>query len=309
MLDVRSSADFAHSHIVSALSVPAEDGLDAPRLFQRILDHDEEWGWQMQFPFVVVFDEATCERANWLVSELRAAISDRADAKDFEGADRPERLLRRLAFQCQQILLLRHSNFVSAFGSCCTDGNEWKAAAFFDKLGPLPRCGLLHPRIYVAGRQVMLSADLIATLGVTHAVVNADALDAMDGTSGGGSQRPFTERAADVHGVRYLKCAISENQQDADEVDMPRVFEGAAQFLAACSAEGGVGLVRMHGQSCSAGVVCAFLVSTWGLTVESAWRKVQEACIKVDERFVWWDALRRLPPGKQPLEDAPASPS
>lgn len=294
MLDVRALEQFGRSHIVCAVPVPAEDGPDALRLFQRILDHDHEWGWLLQFPVVVIYDEQTRERASWLVGALRSVIQVRAGLDGFEGADCAERLLRRLAFQCREILLLKHAEFAETFRCCCLDGLDWKGSSWFDRFGPLPRCALLRPRIYIAGRQVQLTQELLMTLGVTHAVVNADAWDAMDGTSGGGGTQPPTSgRAVDVPGVHYLKCGVPEWEDDAD---VPHVLDGAARFLSACDAEGGVGLVRMHGQSCSLTVVCAFLVVARGLTVETSWQIIRKACIRADERLVWWGPLRKLMP-------------
>mmetsp|Transcript_64353 Transcript_64353/g.140099 ORF Transcript_64353/g.140099 Transcript_64353/m.140099 type:complete len:93 (+) Transcript_64353:2-280(+) len=85
---------------------------------------------------------------------------------------------------------------------------------------------------------------------------------------------------------------------------MPRVLEGAARFLMSCEALGGVGLVRLHGQSRSAAVLCAFLIVSRGLSVDQAWSRFQEAKIEVDPALVMWDALRHLPASVRAIQDA-----
>uniref|UniRef100_A0A7S4V5H9 Uncharacterized protein n=1 Tax=Alexandrium monilatum TaxID=311494 RepID=A0A7S4V5H9_9DINO len=302
MLDVRSSAAYAREHVVCAVSTPAEDGLSTECLFQRILDHDDIWGWLLQFPVVVVYDGDSEDRASWLVDTLCGAITDRAAVRGFEGADNTERLLRRLAFQCQQILLLKHKDFSQAFGFACASGCDWTCADFFEQHGPLPRCALLQPRVYLAGRQVRPTAGMLQLLGVSRVAVNADAWDVMDGTSGGGGNE-LQDRPEDAPGVLYLKCEVADRD---DDPDILRVLQGAAQFLAAGAAIGGVGLVRLHGQSRSASVVCALVMLSRGLSVDAAWALFEEAGIRVDTRLVWWDALRRLPTARA-LEDAPAA--
>lgn len=316
MLDVRAQEAFVRSHIVSAVSVPAEDEYQAEALFRRIVDHDDNFGWMLQFPVVVVFDESTLERKDWVIQMLLEAIEARSGLQGFDGADQSERLLRRLAFQCRQILWLRHGDFAEAFPFCCASGAEWSSAAFFEKFGPLPRCALLEPRIYLAGRQVTLTQEMLELLGVTHAVVNGDALDVLDGTSGGqgGRPNPFQERPADAEGVRYLKCDVPDHEFHED---LPQVLAAAARFLAAHAAagggaplqggRGGAGLVRLYGQSRSASVVCAYLVLMRQLSLTEAWQVLEETGIQLDQRLVWWEALRRLPAPAPALVDRGAA--
>jgi hypothetical protein len=292
MLDVRSEQDFCNSHILCAVSVPCEDGLDKENLFRRILEHDDSWGWCLQFPFVIVYDEATSERAQWLLNVLTEAVVDRTDVEDFQGADRSEQLLRRLGFQCRSILLLSHDRFSESFDFCCTSGKEWKAASFFEGFGPLPRCALSQPRVFLAGRQVRLTQDLLKLLGVSHIVVNADYWDIVDGTSGGGDHmKPFQDRHNDVAGMRYLKCEIPDRE---DHEDMMQVLQGTADFLQCCAAQGGVALICVQGQSRSAAVVCAYLMLSHSKSVQDAYATFQEAHIQIDPNLVWWNALRRL---------------
>merc|ERR1719512_545792 len=92
--------------------------------------------------------------------------------------DRSTQLLRRLARQCQQVLLLSQEEFQQHFAFCCTGGDDFSASTtFFDEMGPLPRCALLQPRIFLAGRQVWFKPGLLSTLGVTHVAVNGDSWD------------------------------------------------------------------------------------------------------------------------------------
>jgi len=101
--------------------------------------------------------------------------------------------------------------------------------------------------------------------------------------------------------VRYLKCDVPD--VDSHE-DLPQVLAAAARFMAAKSQDG-AGLVRLHGQSRSASVVCAYLVLMRQLSVDDAWRVFKDARIQVDERLVWWDALRQLPAPAPALTDGP----
>ncbi|CAE8598445.1 unnamed protein product [Polarella glacialis] len=59
MLDVRRRDAFRHAHIVCAVSAPVEDGPEKAQLMQRILDHDCNYGWMLQHPFVIVHDDET----------------------------------------------------------------------------------------------------------------------------------------------------------------------------------------------------------------------------------------------------------
>lgn len=299
-LDVRASAAFLESHLVCAVSVPAEDGFDARRLFERILSHDDVWGWCLQHPLVIVHDEASYERAQWLADVLCQVVAVRADLTGFEGADRAESLLRRLGFQCREIFLLRGQDFAYAFASCCTGGDTFAAAPFFDRLGPLPRCALLHPRIFIAGSNVRLTEDMLQTLGVTHMVVTADAWDVIDSSSGGGGGQ--RGRDPDVSGVCYLKCDIPPRQEDKQ---VATVLEGAARFLQGSAAQGGVSLICLDAESRSAAVLCGFLVASRGLSVDASWLVFQEAGIKAAEPGDWWSALQLLPAlsRKRSLED------
>lgn len=291
MLDVRSSHHFKLCHAVCAVSAPVEDGMDEGQLLERIRDHDENYGWMLQHPFVIVHDEASSARAAWLVEVLRRAVADRREAQVVEGADPSEYLLRRLASQCRQILLLRHAEFEMAFPFCCANGaGDFAAVSFFDSLGPLPRCVLLQPRIYVAGRQVSLTTTLLAQLSATHVVVNASSEDMADGTSGGGGGW-LADRPADSPNVLYLKCDVADSD---DAAHVPSILSGAAAFLEDGSAKGGAGLVRLHGQSRSASVFLAFLIQTKKLSVQHAWSTLQECGMAVDERLIWWDALQSL---------------
>jgi len=312
MLDVRPAEAYRAGHIVCAVSAPLEDGLDEARLLQRVVEHDEIWGWCLQHPFVVVYDEASSQRAQWLVGVLRRIVdggndgAERAPSPATPGA----RLLQRLSWQTRQVLLLRHADFFDQFGMCCSQGNGWDACAFFDELGPLPRCAAVHPRIFLAGRAVQLQEALLRRLGVTHLVVNADAWDVMDSTTGGGSRYMFSDRLADVSGMRYLKCDIPDVDEDADILP---VLAGAAQFLQECAAQGGVALVKVHGLSRSASVACAFLMQSRGLSPESALDSLKAAGLgSLDERIIWWEALRGLRASagqrKRALEDT-AQPS
>lgn len=291
MLDVRSDSEFCKSHILCAVSAPSGDGHDTHQLFRRILQHDDIYGWCLQHPFVIVYDESTSERVKWLVDVLTDAVAARAGLDGFDGADRSEQLLRRLSFQCKEILLLPHQRFADEFGFCCMAGDEWGAASVFERLGPLPRCALLQPPVFLAGRQVTLSEDMLRTLGITHVVVNGDFWDVMDGTSGGGSQRPFQTRHADVPGICYLKCDIPDREEDDN---LLQVLEGTASFLQQCAAHGGRALVCMHGQSRSAAVVCAFVMESSSKSVNEAWEIFQEAHIQTDSNLIWWSSLQQL---------------
>jgi len=307
MLDVRSHFDFIQSHVVCAVSAPAEDGFDEPTLLQRILDHDDIFGWCLQHPFYIVHDDRTLDRAEWLANVLCRAVVMHADMNLADDASRAERLLRRVGCQCRKVLFLRHGDFAQTFGFCCARGHEWDAAPFFDRLGALPRCALLHPRVYLAGRQVKLTHALLSSLRVTHVVVNADAFDVMDHTSGGGGSDVHgmpVDRSDDVPGLCYLKCEIPDHEADPDILP---VLAGAARFLATCATQGGIGLVQMHGQSRSASLVCAFLMLTQGLTPEGAWRVVEEARIELDPNLLWWNALQKLPTLIHVLEDEPST--
>jgi len=291
MLDVRARSTFLQSHVVCAVSIPAEDGPNEAQLLQRILDHDEEWGWCLQHPFFVVYDTSTRSRAEWLAETLRKVVFQYSQLP--EGSSKEEsrsiQLLRRLARQCKQVLFLDQAAFESNFAFCCTGGDDFSAStSFFDQVGPLPRCALPQPRIFLAGRQVFFKPALLSTLGVTHVVVNGDSWDVMDGTSGGGSQ---FDRPGDVEGIRYLKCDIPDRD---DDPDLPQVLIGVAQFLAACAQEGGVALVRLHGQSRSASAICAFVMLARQLSVQAAWRLVEEAGMRLDARLVWWEALGKI---------------
>jgi len=289
LLDVRAHASFCNSHIVCAVSVPAEDGADQSKLFQRILDHDESWGWCLQHPFTIVYDDDSQERADWLVKVLCQTVQARASMSGFEGADNQEQLLRRLAFQCKRLLLIRHDDFQRAFGFCCASGPTWTATEFFDRLGPLPRCALLQPRIFVGGRQTKFTPQLLQELGVSRVVVNGDYQDIIEGTSGGAIA--FADRPLDVDGIRYLKCDVADVDEDPD---LPRILEGAADFLAACLTDGSAGLVRVHGQSRSASVVVALLRLTRQLSVDGAWEILKNSGIRLDDRLLWWSALREM---------------
>lgn len=313
MLDVRSAAEFAGSHVFCTVSAPQEDGPEEARLLERILEHDENWGWCLEHPFFVVYDDATRERAEWLVGVLRGAVlqyaaprrsEDRENTAEAYTADRGTKLLRRLADQCRQILYLRHDAFQQHFPFCCAAGAGFASEGLFEKLGPLPRCAFLQPRVFAAGRQVKLTTELLQMLGVTHVVVNSDSWDAMDGTSGGGGT--VLERPKDTPGVRYLKCEVPE---EGDDPDIPEVLQGAAKFLASCAAEGGVGLVKMHGQSRSLSVLCAFLIVARGFSVDAAWRSLEEARIQFDSKLVWWEALRALAGQRRALQNAATAPS
>lgn len=294
MLDVRSRDEFLKSHVVCAVSTPAEDGLDEAKLLSRILEHDDSWGWCLQHPFFVVYDETTRSRAEWLGSVLRKVVLQyQAEDCPMQGEDstasRSFRLLRRLACQCKQILLLSYRDFEDSFAFCCTGGDNFSVSTrIFEEFGPLPRCALLQPRVFLAGRNVQMKPQLLAALGVTHVAVNGDAWDVMDGTSGGRSQ---FERSEDLQGVRYLKCDIPDRD---DDPDIPQVLLGVAQFLISCADEGGSALVRIHGQSRTASAICAFVMIARGLSVEVAWRVVEEAGITIDKNLVWWGALQAV---------------
>jgi len=171
------------------------------------------------------------------------------------------------------------------------EGGEWEAPAFFDKVGPLPRCAVLQPRIYLAGRQVQLTKELLNLLAATDVVVNADWLDRMHGTSGGNAGRPCQDRHSDVEGVRYLKCDIPDCQ---DTAELPEILGGTAEFLQCCANNGGVAVVYMHGQSRSAAVICAFLMASRNVPLDSAWQIFEETKIRIDPSLVWWDALRNF---------------
>lgn len=294
MLDVRSRDDFLKSHVLCAVSIPLEDGPDEIRLLQRILDHDDEWSWCLQHPFFIVYDEATRGRAEWLAGVLRKVALQHAGSEEVDAEDRGGQLLRRLARQCQQLLFLAHQEFEEHFAFCCVGGENFASIGLFQDLGPLPRCALLKPRVFLGGRQVWLTPKLMSFIGVTHVAVNGDAWDAMNGTSGGGSQ---FERPVDVQGVRYLKCDVPDCEEDPD---IPQVLAGVAQFLSTCAEEGGVSLVRIHGQSRSASAICAFLMLARRISVQVAWEAVQRAGVRLDERLVWWSALRSLEPGAGP---------
>eukprot|EP00929_Paragymnodinium_shiwhaense_P017010 TRINITY_DN12586_c0_g1_i1.p1 TRINITY_DN12586_c0_g1~~TRINITY_DN12586_c0_g1_i1.p1 ORF type:complete len:362 (-),score=42.92 TRINITY_DN12586_c0_g1_i1:76-1161(-) len=297
LLDVRAHSSFCASHIVCAVSVPAEDGLDPSKLFQRILDHDEEWGWCLQHPFTIVYDDDTQERADWLARLLCQTVQTRTGLSGFDGADNQERLLRRLAFQCKRLLLLRYDDFKSAFGFCCTAGPTWTATEFFERLGPLPRCALLQPRIFIGGRQTKFTPQLLQELGISRVVVNGGYWDILDGTSGGASAgapgRPvdaaiaFADRPSDVDGISTAPCST--------------ILEGAANFLAGCLTDGSAGLVRVHGQSRSASVVVALLRLTRQLSVDAAWEILLRSGIRLDGSLVWWNALREMPMRKAGL--------
>lgn len=310
MIDVRAAAEFLKSHVICAVSAPAEDGLEKQRLMQRILEHDEEFGWCLEIPFFfVVYDEATKDRADWLASVLQGTVATHAEHEHSEGANHAEKLLRRVASGCREILLLQHREFAEAFDFCCTGGSEFAAPHFFDQVGSLPRCAVAKPRIYLAGRPVKLTPELLAALGVTHVVVNGDSWDVMDGTSGGGASGPglgLQDRPQDVQGICYLKCEVPDNSNDPD---IPKVLEGVARFLATCAAQGGVSLVRIHGQSRSASALCAFLMLTQGLSPEAALQVLRSGAINIDMQLVWWDALRELPALFMALEDGTAADS
>jgi hypothetical protein len=294
MLDVRSATEHQKSHILCAVSVPSEDGLDAKQLLQRILAHNEEYGWCLHTALVIVYDDATSERAKWLVELLTQTVVARADVDvcGDSGSSCGEHLLRRLSQACKKILLLSHQRFAEAFGFCCMGGVAWEAPTFFDRLGgPLPRCALLQPLVFLAGRQVNMTKEMLELLGITHIVVHADSLDVMDGTSRGDSQRPFQERHPDVPGICYLKCDIPDR---ADDPHLVHVLEGTGRFLQQCEEDGGVAAVWVHGQSRSAAVVCAFLMVSRNVSVNGAWEIFREAQVETDARFVWWDALERL---------------
>lgn len=303
MLDVRAEADFCRSHVVCAVSVPAEDGLDAQCLFQRILAHDDVWGWCLQHPFVIVHDEATSERAEWLVNVLTQVVEERSGScNGFAGADRAEQLLRRLSKQCKHILLMSHQEFAHTFGFCCMAGEAFETVTSFnDEFGPLPRCALVRPRTFLAGRQVKLSTQLLRTLGITHMIVNGDSWDVMDGTSGGNSHWP-RDRSTDIPGICYLKCDIPDH---ADDPDLLQVLEGCCLFLEQCASKGGTAMVCVHGTSRSAGIVCAFIMKSLRVSVDVAWCIFEEAHIQTDVQLVWWDALQRLEqqPRKRGIED------
>merc|ERR1712217_735140 len=143
----------------------------------------------------------------------------------------------------------------------------------------------------IAGRQVTLTPELLRTLGVSHVVVNADAFDVMDKTSGGNGNQILPERSEDVVGLQYLKCDVCDRN---DDPSLPHVLEGAARFLKTCAENGGVALVRMHGQARSVSVVCAFLMLMHDVSVDAAWKIVQEARFQLDPNLVLWDALRSL---------------
>mmetsp|Transcript_132946 Transcript_132946/g.231050 ORF Transcript_132946/g.231050 Transcript_132946/m.231050 type:complete len:349 (-) Transcript_132946:299-1345(-) len=306
MIDVRGTADFLKSHVMCAVSAPAEDGLEKPRLLQRILEHDEEFGWCLEIPlFFAVYDEVTRARASWLASILQGTVAAHAEHEGAEGTSQADKLLRRVASGCREILLLQHNDFAEAFGFCCSSGSEFAAPQFFDRVGSLPRCAFTKPRIYLAGRPVKLTPELLATLGVSHVVVNADSWDVMDSTSGGGALGPgLQDRPKDVQGLLYLKCEVPDN---SDDPDIPKVLEGVARFLATCAAQGGVSLVRIHGQSRSASALCAFLMLTQGLSPQDALQTLQKAAIKVDAQLVWWDALQQLPALFMAIEDGAAA--
>lgn len=300
ILDVRGQADFFASHVVCAVSAPLEDGNDVQRLLQRILDHDDEYGWCLQHPFTVVYDDNTFSRVQWIVDVLTQAVLLRTEVLDLNGGDRGERLLRCLACQCRQILHLRHCDFCTSFGFCCSTGATWAFTDFFNNLGPLPRCASLYPRIFLAGRQVQITPDVVRLLGVTHIVVNADSLDVMDSTSGGGSCQG-EQRVNDIVGVEYLKCQIPDRE---DDPEVPQVLQGVAQFLMDRSANGAA-MIRLHGQSRGASAVCAFLMVARGLSVEAAWRAFCDTKVKLDPNKVWWEALRRMPSTGLALQSAP----
>merc|ERR1711924_222929 len=119
----------------------------------------------------------------------------------------------------------------------------------------------------------------------------------------GDAQRPFQERHADVPEVCYLKCDIPDRQ---DDPNLQQVLEGAAQFLQSCKEQGGIAIVRMHGQSRSAAVICAYLIMYRQMSADAAWTTFAKARIKVDPQLVWWEAMKQLQHGrKRALEDVP----
>lgn len=311
MLDTRSISEYDRERIVCAVSTPMEDGEQKPKLLQRVLDHDEEWGWCLQHPFVLVYDGASKRHAQWIAEVLAEIVHSQGDSDDagepperrqrprLDG-DRGARLLWRLASQCRQVWMLRHADFSGLFPPCCVRAlphdAPFPAASFFDDLGPLPRCALACPRIFLGGRQVQLSTALLRRLCITHVVVNADSLDVIDGTSGGagGGMSILNERVVDVAGIRYLKCAVPDRDEDAD---IPCVLEGAAQFLMDCAAQGGAALIKVHGMSRTASIVCAFLITSGGLSPERALEVVEAAGVRgLDHRLIWWSALHAVRP-------------
>lgn len=303
MLDVRSSAAFATSHIVCAVSTPSDDGLDQQRVFQRIVDHDEGWGWMLQHPLVVVFDSESRDRAHWLVSVLQAAIRQHQGAEDFSHQS-AQRLLQRLGKQCRQILLLDFAAFHQTFPGCCVQGTEFASEEFFGRLGTLPRCAMLQPRLYLAPQHVELKSEVLDVLGVTHVVVNADSFDVMDGTSGGSSHaRAFFGRVEDTPGVRYLKCDVPD-ADIAEDPELSAVLAGAARFLMNGLHPGKAGLVKLHRLARSASVALAISMLAKDLTPEQAWEELMLTGIQTDPQRVWWGPLRRLPPATPALEDS-----
>jgi hypothetical protein len=306
MMDVRSEGEFEKSHILCAVSVPLEDGPDVQRLCQRMHDHDEQFGWSFSGPLVIVHDASTFERASWLV-DIAQSVMSRAETHESDESYLEHSLLRRCCSSCQEVLVVSHQDFATPFDFCCKAGAAWHAATFFDGYGPLPRCASLHPRVFLAGRQVKYSKDMLELLGVTHVVVNADVWDVIDGTSGGGPtmQHPCNDRMEDVQDVSYLKCDIPDRE---DDQDLLQVLQGTAVFLQGCANKGGTALVRMHGQSRSAAVMCAFLMLSRCVSVEVAWKQLCVARVQVDPCLMWWDALRRLEQArrKRALEDGSA---
>lgn len=300
MLDVRSAADYEREHVVVAVSVPMEDGHERAQLLKRILDHDAEFGWCLQFPFVVVYDDSSRARADWLVGVLRETVS--TEAQNVEGSG----LLWRLCRQLQQILLLDHKEFACIFPACCAGGKKFSSDGFFDEIGAIPRCIWPWPRLLLAGRQVQLKDPLVRKLGITHAIVNADSMDVMDGTSGGRSF--LADRVQDVLGIKYLKCDVPDEN---DHPDFVPLLHHAVEFLRQCAACHGCAVIRVHGQSRGASIACAWLMAERNLSPEEAWQAVLAAGIKgLDPQLVWWLALRRLgcasrQPGQRSLEDHP----
>mmetsp|Transcript_3740 Transcript_3740/g.9541 ORF Transcript_3740/g.9541 Transcript_3740/m.9541 type:complete len:344 (-) Transcript_3740:108-1139(-) len=295
VLDVRSAEDFRDSHIMCAVSLPLEEASDLEHTLHRIVNHSSQFGWDSFTTVTVVHNEKTSGRAEQFVQLLNAQICEQSQRyselqQDFSDV---QRLLVRMRHMCKRLLLLSHDDFASTFPQCVIQGDVpfGEALELVEKLGPLPRCVMTYPRLYVAGRQVCITERLMRFLGTTHMVANADWDDVHHGTTGGRSSDPLQERPADVSGVRYLKCDITDKGQDQDTID---VLRGAAEFLDDCQQMDGVGLVSMHGQSRGTAVVCAYLIAIRGHSVSEAWAVIERSGMEVDTCKLWWSALQNL---------------
>mmetsp|Transcript_56175 Transcript_56175/g.103943 ORF Transcript_56175/g.103943 Transcript_56175/m.103943 type:complete len:349 (-) Transcript_56175:86-1132(-) len=295
VLDVRPTDEFRDSHIICAVSLPLEEASDLGNVLQRIVDHSNQFGWDSFSTVTVVHNEKTKERAERFVQLLHAQICQQSERYSDLQMDLSEvqRLVVKMSHMCKRILLLGHEDFELTFPQCVIHGDVpfGEAMRLIEELGPLPRCVMTCPRLYVAGRQVRITERLMRFLGTTHMVANADWADVHQGTTGGRSSDPFQDRPVDVQGVRYLKCDIADAGSDEDAIE---VLRGAADFLDGCEQGSGVGLVSMHGQSRGTAVICAYLIAIKGHSVSEAWAVIENSMMAVDKHKLWWSALQHL---------------